>query len=78
MQVWLTYDEMQVLFRPVNGRGGLQNLVRQLQRCCDECTGSIEVPDNLLPRINKYLYRCGGGFQRQIQMVAQNLPRVTE
>lgn len=73
MKVKLTVGEVQALDELVKsrrGRGGFQNLIRQIWYRLDETSGEIELPILLLERINRYAFEYGNtGWRRSLRKV---------
>jgi hypothetical protein len=62
----LTPDEVAELQKPVNGSGGYQTLLRQLQPAIKK-NGSITLDDSTLGRIVRMCAYGSGGFQGRLR-----------
>lgn len=67
MKIWLSEEQRALVFRPVNGRGGFQSLLRRLQRSYDPELHVITVTKADLEVILREIGRGPrGGFQRRL------------
>ncbi len=63
--VVLTDDQVSIIMRPVNGRGGFQCLLRALRRRLDGST--LHLTPELAERVSRYATRYGpGGFEGRL------------
>jgi len=71
----LTAEEVAVITRPVNGRGGFQSLLRALCKSLDGST--LHLTPALARRVTRYGTRYGcGGFQDRLARVIAAAQRV--
>lgn len=62
----LEQDEIQILTREINGQGGFQTLLRELEENLIAANGKLELSDELLGKTIRYLTYGGGGFQGRL------------
>ncbi len=67
----LLNSELRELMREVNGSGGNQSLLRQMQARVDEDTAEIDLDDGDLSRIRKNIEHNDGdgGFQSRLKKI---------
>lgn len=74
-QIKLTSEEVERLRRPVEGRGGLQSLLRRLGKSILQ-DGTLVVSDEDVEKIRRYTGRYGqGGFQDRLKPLLPLLNR---
>ena len=71
IKVELTLYEIELINRPVTGNGGMQNLMRRLQRSINGKT--LTINDEDIPKIKLYCkkYAASGGFQQRLKPVVR-------
>jgi hypothetical protein len=63
----LTDDELAALNEPINGQGGIQTFMRQLQAQVNNATKTIRLTDEDLANIPHYAFDYGqGGFEGRL------------
>jgi len=69
IKIELTKYEAELLLRPVQGNGGMQTLMKRLQRNLNGNT--LIVNDEDVPRIKLYCkkYASSGGFQQRLKPI---------
>ena len=71
-------DALEALRRPVNGSGGFQSLLRQLQNQIGPGEVLVLTPDSV-ERIARYVARYGqGGFQGRLDTVLAELANLAK
>ena len=69
--------EAEALMRKVNGQGGFQTLLRELQRSFDRRTRTVRLSGDQIEKINRYSQQYGaGGFEDRLDGIRRNLPRL--
>lgn len=73
----LTADEIAVLRRPVNGQGGFQMLIGDLNRAVQANGVDLLLDDTLLGRTIRYASYAHGGFQNRLkEAIRRNLDAI--
>lgn len=76
--ITLTDEEAEPLRRKVNGEGGMQSLLRGLQKKLDDKTNTIELTPAEIEKILRYGLNYGqGGFQGRLEGLAKALRRIS-
>ncbi len=76
--IGLTDDEVGLLSRSVNGRGGFESLLRKLQGQM-QSTGHLELDVSDVKKIVQYTYKYGsGGFEGRTGAVLAALRRLSD
>lgn len=71
--VQLDPDEVVEIRRPVNGQGGMQDLLRELQGRLTSI-GTIQISAEEIERIKRYAGSYGeGGFQNRLRLILEKL-----
>lgn len=73
--IQLTQYEVDLLNKPVNGIGGVQSLLRQLQQQLNLRTNKLTVTQDQIERIKKYRRKYGstGGYQTRLAAIVKHL-----
>jgi hypothetical protein len=73
VRIELAPPAVEALSRPVNGSGGFQSLLREIQRRLDDRT-ILVLDAALVERIARYVEQSGeGGFQGRLEYVLDEL-----
>lgn len=73
--IQLTQYEADLLNKPVNGAGGVQSLLRQLQQQLNIRTNRLTVTQDQVERIKTYRRKYGltGGYQTRLAPIVKHL-----
>lgn len=78
IRIVLSPEEVEILMRPVQGRGGMQSLLRDLQKLLDS-ERALLLTDQDIIRIRNYVNRYGqGGFQDRLKPIIRQVDRAKE
>jgi hypothetical protein len=76
LSVKLTRSEAELVQRPIRGIGGMQSLLRGLQKKLDEETLTLELTNDDVEKILRYAKEYGeGGFQGRLGGMANAIKR---
>lgn len=73
----LSEAEAKAFLRPVNGTGGFQSLLSQLQRNFDKKNRILTLTEDQIEKIKRYSQDYGsGGFEDRLEGIRRNLPKL--